>query len=94
MKRIAFYGGSFDPLHNGHLTIARKLTEVFQTRRIRFYSGFSRAAQKKQKSDFRISSLRDACSGDEDEPKIKISKMELDAPERPFTFETLTKLRN
>ena len=28
------------------------------------------------------------------EPKIKISTVELDAPERPFTFETQTKLKN
>ncbi len=29
MKRIAFYGGSFDPVHNAHLALARAVVEQF-----------------------------------------------------------------
>jgi nicotinate-nucleotide adenylyltransferase len=34
------------------------------------------------------------CLATQSEDKIKVSKMELDAPEKPFTFETQTKLKD
>ncbi len=94
MKRIAFYGGSFDPLHIGHLAIARKLTEVFRLDEFYFIPAFH-APHKKSKtvtSAFcRYAMLALATNADE---KIKISTIELDAPERPYTFETQVKLLN
>ena len=94
MKRIAFYGGSFDPLHNGHLTIARKLTEIFELDEFVFVPAFH-APHKKSKSPtspfHRFAMLALAT---ENESKIKVSKMELDVPERPYTFETLLRLKN
>jgi nicotinate-nucleotide adenylyltransferase len=94
MKRIAFYGGSFDPLHDGHLTIARKLTEIFELDEFIFIPAFH-APHKKDKNPtspfHRYAMLALATN---DEPKIEISKMELDAPERPYTFETLLRLKN
>jgi nicotinate-nucleotide adenylyltransferase len=48
MNRIAFYGGSFDPIHNGHLTIAEKLIEVFRLDEFVFIPAFH-APHKKNK---------------------------------------------
>ena len=93
MKRIAFYGGSFDPPHNGHLTIARKLTEVFELDEFVFVPAFH-APHKKDKNPtsafHRYAMLALATN---DESKIGISKIELDAPARPYTFETLRRLK-
>lgn len=93
MKRIAFYGGSFDPLHKGHLTIAEKLTEVFELDEFVFIPAFH-APHKKDKNPtsafHRFAMLALATN---DAEKIKVSKMELEVPERPYTFETLTKLK-
>ncbi len=94
MKRVAFYGGSFDPLHCGHLTIARKLTEVFELDEFVFIPAFH-APHKKEKNPtsafHRYAMLALATSG---EPKIGISKIELDVPKKPYTFETLQQLKN
>lgn len=94
MKKIAFYGGSFDPIHCGHLTIAREITDLFELDEFWFIPAF-RAPHKMDKkvtSPFcRYAMLALATN---DEPKIKISTIELNAPEKPFTFETQTKLKN
>jgi nicotinate-nucleotide adenylyltransferase len=94
MKRIAFYGGSFDPLHNGHLTIARRLTEIFDLNEFVFIPAFH-APHKKDKNPtsafHRYAMLALATN---DEPNIEISRMELDVPARPYTFETLLRLKN
>lgn len=93
MKRIAFYGGSFDPVHNGHLAIAKTLTELFALDEFTLIPAFH-APHKRDKnvtSAFcRYAMLSLATN---DEPKIKVSTIELNAPEKPFTVETQTKLK-
>jgi len=94
MKKIAFYGGSFDPVHKGHLAIAEALLEKFALDEFYFVPAF-RAPHKRDKkivSPFcRYAMLALATN---DEPRIKISTIELEAPEKPYTIETLTKLKN
>ena len=92
--RIAFYGGSFDPPHNGHLTIARKLTELFALNEFVFIPAFHAPHKKDKKTTSAFHRFAMLCLATENESKIKISTLELDAPERPFTFETQTKLKN
>jgi len=92
-RRAAFYGGSFDPLHNGHLTIARKLTELFALDEFFFIPAFHAPHKKTKKPTSAFYRFAMLCLATENEAKIKISIVELDAPEKPFTFETQTKLK-
>jgi len=94
MKKIAFYGGSFDPLHNGHLTIARRLTELFAFDEFIFVPAFHAPHKKRKKPTSAFHRFSMLCLATESEPKSKVSIIELDAPEKPFTFETQTKLKN
>ncbi len=94
MKRIAFYGGSFDPLHNGHLTIARKLTEIFELDEFIFIPAFHAPHKKNKKPTSAVHRFAMLCLATESEDKIKVSTIELDAPEKPFTFETQMKLKD
>lgn len=94
MKKIAFYGGSFDPLHNGHLMIARKLTEIFKLDEFVFIPAFHAPHKIDKNPTSALHRYAMLALATNDEPNIKISKMELDAPERPYTFETLSKLKN
>lgn len=93
MKRIAFFGGSFDPVHNGHLAIARKLLAIFDLDEFVFIPAFHaphKPDRKPTSAYHRYAMLSLATS---DEPKISISSMELEMPERPYTVETLERLK-
>lgn len=93
MKRIAFYGGSFDPLHNGHQAIAQKLTELFELDEFVFIPAFHAPHKKDKKPTSALHRYAMLCLATENETKIKVSTVELDAPEKPFTFETQMKLK-
>jgi nicotinate-nucleotide adenylyltransferase len=94
MKRIAFYGGSFDPLHIGHLAIARKLTEKFLLDEFYFIPAFHAPHKKDKEMTSAVCRYAMLALATNDDEKIKISTIELDAPERPYTFETQQKLLN
>ena len=92
MKRIAYFGGSFDPVHNAHLRIAQKLPELFRLDEFYFIPAFH-APHKPNLTPLsayhRFAMLAIATEGDEN---IKVSTVELDSPEKPYTIETAEKL--
>ncbi|MDQ3799464.1 MAG: nicotinate-nucleotide adenylyltransferase [Acidobacteriota bacterium] len=94
MKRIAFYGGSFDPVHGGHLTIARRLTEIFGLDEFVFIPAFHAPHKKDKKPTSAFHRYAMLCLATNDDWRIGVSRMEIEAPERPFTVETLTRLKN
>lgn len=94
MKRIAFYGGSFDPLHNGHLTIARKLIRLFKLDEVVFVPAFHAPHKKDKNPTSAFHRYAMLCLATNGLPNIKISKMELDAPTKPYTVETLLRLKD
>lgn len=94
MKRIAFYGGSFDPLHNGHLTIAHKLSEVFALDEFVFIPAFHAPHKKDKKPTSAFHRYAMLCLATNNEAHIKVSRMEIELPEKPYSVETLTRLKN
>ncbi len=94
MKRIAFYGGSFDPPHNGHLTIARKLSELFALDEFVFIPAFHAPHKKNKKPTSAFHRFAMLSLATDDEGKFRVSTVELDAPEKPFTYQTQAKLKN
>ena len=94
MKRIAYYGGSFDPLHNGHLQIARQLTELFLLDEFVFIPAFHAPHKKNKNPTSAFHRYAMLCLATSDDKQIKVSRMELEAPQKPYTVETLTRLKN
>ena len=43
--RLALFGGTFDPIHNAHLTVAREAADQFHLEQVWFSPGRSSAAQ-------------------------------------------------
>jgi nicotinate-nucleotide adenylyltransferase len=93
MKRIAFYGGSFDPPHNGHLTIARKLSELFELDEFIFIPAFHAPHKKGKSPTLAFHRYAMLVLATRDEAQSKVSTIELEVPARPYTVETLSKLK-
>jgi nicotinate-nucleotide adenylyltransferase len=94
MKKIAFYGGSFDPVHVGHLAIAKTLLETFALDEFYFVPAFHAPHKRDKKIVSPFCRYAMLALATKNEPRLKISTIELDAPEKPYTIETLTKLKN
>jgi len=93
-KRIAIYGGTFDPVHSGHLEIARRVTQLFGIDQFLFVP--ARVAPHKLELDVspalhRYAMLALATSAD---PRLYISTLELDGPGRQYTVDTLFHFRS
>ncbi len=94
MKRIAFYGGSFDPVHNGHVAIAHALIEQFGLDEFVFLPAFHAPHKKRNKPTSAYDRYAMLCLVTKDEPNITVSKLEIELPERPYSVETLPRLNS
>jgi nicotinate-nucleotide adenylyltransferase len=92
-KRIAIYGGTFDPVHNGHLEVARKVSQLFAIDEFLFVP--ARVAPHKLASGVSSALHRYAmlALATRAEPQLSISTCELDGPERQYTVDTLFQFR-
>lgn len=92
MRRLAFYGGSFDPPHRGHLAIARVVSEQFALDEFVFIPAFHAPHKVRLKPTAAIDRYAMLCLATNDDPAITVSRMEIEAPDRPYSVETLTRL--
>lgn len=93
-KRIAIYGGTFDPVHSGHLEIARRVLPLFAIDEFLFV--LARVAPHKMGRDVTSALHRYAmlALATRTESRLSISTFELDGPERQYTVDTLTYFRS
>ena len=91
--KLGFYGGTFDPIHNGHLILAREAVEKLGLDRLYFIpnavSPHKRAMQTVP-GVLRAEMIRAAI---ENEPRFDIDDMELERPGVSYTIDTLLELR-
>jgi nicotinate-nucleotide adenylyltransferase len=89
-RRIALYGGTFDPVHAGHLAVARGLLLLFALDEVLFVPAYVAP----HKRDRRVSPALDRYAmlalATQGEERFRISTVEMQAPERPYTINTLS----
>jgi nicotinate-nucleotide adenylyltransferase len=92
-KRIAIYGGTFDPVHSGHLEIARRVLSLFAMDEFLFVP--ARLAPHKLDRDVSSALHRHAMLvlATKADPRLCISTFELDALARQYTVDTLSYFR-
>ena len=87
--RIAFYGGTFDPVHIGHLEIARRVSRVFEIDKVVFIPAQvapHKVGRPVTEPIHRYAMLALATQAD---PQLLVSTFELDAPDRRYTVDTV-----
>lgn len=93
MKKTGIMGGTFNPIHNGHLTLARKAREQFTLDEVLFMpcgEPYMKAAQKVESGRIRADMTALAI---QDEPYFSLSTIELEHHGNTYTYETLEHLR-
>lgn len=93
MKRIALYGGTFDPVHKGHIAVAHGLSKLFSLDEVLYIPAYVAPHKRESRVTPALHRYAMLALATQDEPCFCISTLELDAPERPYTFETLTRMR-
>src|SRR5436190_17118829 len=87
--RIAILGGTFDPIHNGHLAAAESVAETFQVDEVHFVPAFS--PPHKQSSGITSPFHRFAMVVLATMPfaRFRTSTIEVDTLEKRYTVDTL-----
>lgn len=93
MRKVAFYGGSFDPVHKGHIMIAEKLIDLFEFDDFVFIPAFHAPHKRDTKPASAYDRYAMLVLATSDYGKTKVSKIELESPDEPYTIQTLCKLR-
>ena len=90
---IGFFGGSFDPIHFGHITLAVHILETHQLKEIlfcpAFCSPFKSGSPPHASAEHRLAMLKLAL----DHPQFKITTIELDRGGPSYTIDTLRALQ-
>ena len=91
--RIGIFGGSFDPVHNAHVALARLALDELQLDELRWVPA-GQAWQKARPltdASHREAMLRLAIAG---EPRFSMSRIELDRAGASFTLDTVRAMQN
>ncbi len=92
MKRIAYYGGSFDPVHRGHLEIANALTKSFDLDEFVFIPAFHAPHKARLKPTSAFQRFAMLALATANEPNLFVSRFEVENPDKPYTIQTVTKI--
>jgi nicotinate-nucleotide adenylyltransferase len=93
-RRIGVYGGTFDPIHCGHLEVGRGVVRQFALDELLIVPAHRPPHKTSRVIADAYHRYAMAAIATLDDERLKVSTVELEAPERPYTFETLERLRN
>ncbi len=92
-KRIGIMGGTFDPIHHGHLVAASEVGHFFSLDEVIFVP----TGQPWQKNGRKVSPAEDrylmTVIATASNPRFSVSRVDIDRPGETFTIDTLRDLR-
>lgn len=92
IQRLGVYGGTFDPIHNGHVEVARRVRSNFLMDELLLVPA-ARPPHKKADVSDTYHRYAMAVLATTDLPDTRVSTLELEQPDRPYTYQTLERLR-
>ena len=92
-RRVGVMGGTFDPVHNGHLVAGSEVAHIFALDEVIFVP----TGQPYQKSDRVVSSPEDrylmTVIATASNPQFSVSRVDIDRPGPTYTIDTLRDLK-
>jgi nicotinate-nucleotide adenylyltransferase len=93
-RRLGVMGGTFDPVHHGHLVAASEVAHAFDLDEVVFVP----TGQPWQKDDRRVSPAEDrylmTVIATASNPRFSVSRVDIDRPGPTYTIDTLRELRS
>jgi nicotinate-nucleotide adenylyltransferase len=93
LKKIAIYGGTFDPVHDAHLILAREAIETLGLDKVILVPAAISPLKKTApvaSGEIRLAMLQAAIKG---EPKFEVNECELRRPPPSYTIDTVEEIR-
>ena len=94
MRRVAIYGGTFDPVHNGHLEVARAVVKLFELDQLIFVPAWVPPHKRNANITSAFHRFAMLTLATEQDQQLRVSTAELDAPELPYAVETVGRMKN
>ncbi|MCH7760184.1 nicotinate-nucleotide adenylyltransferase [candidate division TA06 bacterium] len=93
MSRLGVFGGTFDPIHSGHLRVAEEVRNYLHLEKILFLPSFRPPHKLEEEISEAQTRYEMVVLALEDHPQFEVSDMEIRKGGISFTVETLTVLR-
>ena len=93
MRRVAIYGGTFDPVHNGHIEVARRVLQLFELDEVIFVPACVPPHKRNANITSAFHRFAMLALATEMDQRLLVSTIELDAPEQPYAVETVERMR-
>ena len=93
LKKIAIYGGTFDPVHHAHLILARQAIEALGLNKVILVPAAISPLKKSApiaSGEVRLAMLQAAIK---DEPEFEVNECELERPPPSYTIDTVDDIR-
>jgi len=92
MRRTGVMGGTFDPIHHGHLVAASEVAHIFDLDEVIFVP----TGQPYQKNERKVSAAEDrylmTVIATASNPRFSVSRVDIDRPGPTYTIDTLREL--
>src|ERR1044072_7380419 len=92
-RRVGIYGGTFDPVHNGHLEVARGVLDLFELDEVIFVPACVPPHKRNASITSAFHRFAMVALATEADQRLLVSTVELDAPDRPYAVDTVERMR-
>ena len=93
-RRVGIYGGTFDPVHNGHLEVARRVLQLFELDEVIFVPACVPPHKRNLKLTSAFHRFAMVALATETDRRLLVSTIELDAPDRPYAVDTVARMQD
>ncbi len=94
LRRVGIYGGTFDPVHHGHLEVARRVLQLFELDEVIFVPACVPPHKRNLKLTSAFHRFAMVALATEADQRLLVSTLELEAPDRPYAVDTVARMQD